>query len=79
MAAREGVTLGSDTLDRALEKAAGLPFETKSSFQRDIEAGGQNEIDPFGVVPETQRHDIAKAVYLRLGFVRITSRFVLKV
>ncbi len=48
LAAREGVALGPDAISKALTKAEGFPIETKTSFQRDIEAGGNNEGDLFG-------------------------------
>ncbi len=48
LASREGVVLDPDVIPRALDKARGLPPETKTSYQRDIEAGGPNEGDLFG-------------------------------
>ena len=39
----EGVVLDPDVISRSVATAAGFPFETKTSFQRDVESGGQDE------------------------------------
>jgi len=74
LAAREGVALDSDTIDRALGKATGLPFETKTSFQRDIEAGGNNEGDLFGgaILRLGARHRVPTPVTERV-YARVTA------
>lgn len=48
IAACEGVDLDPDVISTAVTKASGFPFETRTSFQRDVESGGQDEGDLFG-------------------------------
>jgi len=48
LAACEGVSLDPDVIPNAIAKAGEFPFETKTSLQRDVEAGGQDEGDLFG-------------------------------
>jgi 2-dehydropantoate 2-reductase len=48
LAEREGVTLDPEVVSQAMVRASGFPFETRTSFQRDVEAGGPNEGDLFG-------------------------------
>jgi 2-dehydropantoate 2-reductase len=48
LAVREGVVLDPEVVSTAVAKARGFPFETKTSFQRDVESGGQDEGDLFG-------------------------------
>jgi 2-dehydropantoate 2-reductase len=48
IASREGVCLDPDAVSKALAKASGFPPQTKTSLQRDVEAGGQDEGDLFG-------------------------------
>jgi 2-dehydropantoate 2-reductase len=48
LASREGVGLDPDVISDALAKAAEFPPDTKTSFQRDVEAGRQDEGDLFG-------------------------------
>jgi 2-dehydropantoate 2-reductase len=43
-----GVHLGPDAVDDALSKARGFPPDTKTSYQRDVEAGRHDEGDLFG-------------------------------
>lgn len=61
LAAREGVALDQDTVARALTKGSGFPYETKTSFQRDVEGGGQDERDLFGgtIIRIGERHGVA--------------------
>ena len=48
LAEREGVALDPQVISNAMARASGFPFETRTSFQRDVEAGGPNEGDLFG-------------------------------
>ena len=48
VAEREGVALDPEVVSKAMARASGFPFETRTSFQRDVEAGGPNEGDLFG-------------------------------
>ena len=48
LAVHEGIVLDSDIIPGALAKASGFPADTKTSLQRDVEAGGQDEGDLFG-------------------------------
>jgi 2-dehydropantoate 2-reductase len=48
LAEREGVALDPQTISQAMVRAGGFPYETRTSFQRDIEAGGLSEGDLFG-------------------------------
>ncbi len=48
LAEREGVALDPQAISNAMVRATGFPFETRTSFQRDIEGGGPNEGDLFG-------------------------------
>ena len=48
LAGSEGVLLAPDAIPRALAKADGFPIGTKTSLQRDIEAGREDEGDLFG-------------------------------
>jgi 2-dehydropantoate 2-reductase len=48
LAAREGVALDASVISQAMARAGGFPLQTKTSFQRDVEAGGQDEGDLFG-------------------------------
>jgi 2-dehydropantoate 2-reductase len=48
LAAGEGVLLGPDVVSNALAKATAFPFATRTSFQRDVEAGRRDEGDLFG-------------------------------
>ena len=46
---RKGIHLSSDIVNRSIEKARNFPFETKTSYQRDLEVKGKlNEGDLFG-------------------------------
>ncbi len=44
----KGIRLADTVIETSLGKAANFPFETKTSFQRDIERAGKNEGDLFG-------------------------------
>jgi 2-dehydropantoate 2-reductase len=44
----QGVALDPDVIPNAVTKAGGFPFETKTSYQRDVESGRQDEGDLFG-------------------------------
>jgi 2-dehydropantoate 2-reductase len=60
LAAREGVALGPDAIPNAIAKAGGFPPDTKTSLQRDVEAGGPNEGDLFGgtILRLGERHGV---------------------
>jgi 2-dehydropantoate 2-reductase len=48
VAAKRGIELGEEATDTSLEKAENFPFETKTSYQRDVERAARNEGDLFG-------------------------------
>ena len=49
IAERKGIALPDDIIPTSLEKANRFPYETKTSYQRDVETEGkQNEGDLFG-------------------------------
>ena len=48
IAARHGVEMPSGALEAALDKASAFPFATRTSLQRDVEAGRRHEGDLFG-------------------------------
>ncbi len=48
LAAKRAVRLPPETLEATMDKAAGFPAETRTSYQRDVEAGRQGEGDLFG-------------------------------
>lgn len=49
LAKAKGIVLPSDVIDVALDKGRSFPFDTKTSFQRDVETPGRrNEGDQFG-------------------------------
>lgn len=49
LARKKGIELAEDVVDSSLAKAGNFPFETKTSFQRDVETkGSRNEADLFG-------------------------------
>lgn len=49
IARKKGINLPNDILDKSIEKANKFPFETKTSYQRDIESKGKhNEGNLFG-------------------------------
>lgn len=48
LAAVRGVRLPADAAEQALQKARSFPPETRTSYQRDVEAGRRNEGDLFG-------------------------------
>ena len=49
LARQRGIDLAEDIVDISLKKALGFPYETKTSFQRDVETkGGRHEGDLFG-------------------------------
>jgi len=47
LAQARGIKLKQDVADSVITKALAFPYETKSSYQRDIEAGRRNEGDIF--------------------------------
>ena len=47
LAQARGIRLKEDVVDSVITKARAFPYETKSSYQRDIEAGRRNEGDIF--------------------------------
>jgi 2-dehydropantoate 2-reductase len=73
IAALEGVDLPEDAIDVALAKARAFPFETRTSLQRDVEAGRRHEGDMFGgaIARLGERHGLetpsTRRVYSRLG------------
>ena len=73
IAGLEGVDLPEDAIDVALAKAREFPFKTKTSLQRDVEAGRRHEGDLFGgaIVRLSERHGLdapsTRRVYARLG------------
>ncbi len=48
VATKRGVSLPEGIIESSLKKAENFPFETKTSYQRDVEKGGHNEGDLFG-------------------------------
>ena len=48
VAAQRGIVLGESIVESSLKKAENFPFETKSSYQRDVEGRRRNEGDLFG-------------------------------
>ncbi len=48
IARSRNIALPDDIVARSLGKAANFPYETKTSYQRDMEKGGKNEGDLFG-------------------------------
>lgn len=48
IAGKKHVHLPDDIIEQSLAKASTFPWETKTSLQRDVEAGKQNEGDLFG-------------------------------
>jgi 2-dehydropantoate 2-reductase len=49
IAARRGILLAEDVIDISIARAADFPFETRTSYQRDVETkGDRNEGDLFG-------------------------------
>jgi len=72
IAAREGVDLPADAAEAALAKAQAFPFATKTSLQRDVEAGRRHEGDLFGgaILRLGERHGVdtpcTRRVYARL-------------
>ena len=73
IAALEGVDLPEEAVDLARAKARAFPPETKTSLQRDVEAGRRHEGDMFGgaIVRLGARHGLdtpsTRRVYSRLG------------
>jgi len=47
IADRMGIDLPSDIIEETLKYASGVPYETRTSYQRDIEAGKQSEDDIY--------------------------------
>jgi 2-dehydropantoate 2-reductase len=48
IASREGVAIDPDAIANAIAKAGGFPPETKTSLQRDVESGAEDEGDLLG-------------------------------
>ena len=73
IAALEGVHLPADAVDAALAKARTFPFETRTSLQRDVEAGRRHEADVFAgaIIRLGRRHGVetpsTRRVRSRLG------------
>jgi 2-dehydropantoate 2-reductase len=72
IAAFEGVDMRADAIAAALAKARAFPFETRTSLQRDVEAGRRHEGDLFGgaITRLSERHGVdaphTRRVYARL-------------
>ena len=69
IARKRGVSLPDDIVTQSLEKANNFPYETKTSYQRDIEAGRErNEGDLFGetIITMGRQHGIATPVTERV-------------
>ncbi len=45
---KKGITLDPGIIERVLDKAVSFPYETRTSYQRDVERGGKNEGESFG-------------------------------
>jgi 2-dehydropantoate 2-reductase len=80
LAAREGVALGPDVVPNALTRAGAFPFETRTSFQRDVEAGRRDEGDLFGgtILRLGKRHGVptpsTERVYAQVARARVAAR-----
>ena len=74
LAAREGVAMPADAIDIALGKAQSFPYETKTSLQRDVEAGRRHEGDLFGatILRLGERHGV-RTPHTRQVFARIEA------
>ena len=48
VAGERGIRFPTGIVDSSLEKAENFPYETKTSYQRDVEKAGRNEGDLFG-------------------------------
>jgi 2-dehydropantoate 2-reductase len=48
VSAKRGVALGEGIIESSLNKAENFPFETKTSYQRDVEKNARNEGELFG-------------------------------
>ena len=48
VAAKRGISFDERIIETSLKKAENFPYETKTSYQRDVEKGGRNEGDLFG-------------------------------
>jgi 2-dehydropantoate 2-reductase len=48
VAGRRGVAIAEAAAAAAIEKAEAFPYDTKTSYQRDVEKGGRNEGELFG-------------------------------
>lgn len=69
IAMKRGVALPDDIVTQSLEKANNFPYETKTSYQRDVEAGRErNEGDLFGetIIAMGRQHGIATPVTERV-------------
>lgn len=72
IAAREGVVMPAGAREAALAKARAFPFATRTSLQRDVEAGRRHEGDLFGgaILRLGERHGMdtpcTRRVYARL-------------
>lgn len=72
LAVLEGVDMPVGAIDTAVAKAQAFPLETKTSLQRDVEAGRRHEGDLFGgsIVRLGERHGVetphTRRVYSRL-------------
>jgi 2-dehydropantoate 2-reductase len=73
LARKKGIELAEDVVDTSLAKAGNFPFETKTSFQRDVETKGRrSEADLFGgTIIRTGKAlgietPVTRSVYVRL-------------
>ena len=69
IAACEGVDMPADAHEAALAKARAFPFATRTSLQRDVEAGRRNEGDLFGgaILRLGERYGIATPYTRRIS------------
>jgi 2-dehydropantoate 2-reductase len=81
IANKENIELPEDILNSSLKKAQQFPFETKTSFQRDIEIKGKrNENDIFGqaIIELGKKHGVSTTItkkYNSMILNRLNSSF----
>jgi 2-dehydropantoate 2-reductase len=79
IAESEQIALAPDAMTRAVAKAANFPPDTKTSYQRDVEAGRDDEGDLFAgtIVRMGERHGIltphTRRVYSRVAATRVQN------
>ena len=58
---RKGIRLAEGIVETSIQKARGFPFETQTSYQRDVETkGNKNEGDLYGgtIIREGERLNV---------------------